>query len=295
MERGDSEGGLVVGYQIRHLRIVCILDLGHGGAIVDLEVGVLEIDRSGEELGVVQGVIRYDDRGTGLDGIGGPIAGDDGEESDREDILDRILIHIVLLHIAQEGRLRNTEPIGIESHIGVVGDLDVLLAVLIGLLRLRIVGRADEELLDDEAGADILRVLRDKGESTLLALHDDALLHGDDRLDLAEAIGLIGDPRSEGDLVLALEELLVEGSGLRLEGDLFAVLATLDRHLEVAVGSVLETDRRLNGEGTLALDSGLTGLLRLAAYEEDGEEGDKGPEVMKLFHDHFILEIIISG
>ena len=219
---------------------------------------------------MVPGIIGNDDRGAGLHRIGGPIAGDDGEESDREDLLDCILIHIVLLHIALEGRLRNTESISIESDVGVIGDLDILLAVRIGFLSLGIIGRADEEFLDDKAGADILRILRDKGEGTLLALHDDALLHRDGRPDLAEAIGLIGETRCEGDLVLALEELLPEGGGLRPEGDLFAVLATLDRHLEVAVGSVLETDRCLYGEGTLALDGGLTVLLRLTAYEKDG-------------------------
>ena len=40
MERGDGLGGLVVGDQIRHLRIVCILEAGIGGEIVDLEVGM---------------------------------------------------------------------------------------------------------------------------------------------------------------------------------------------------------------------------------------------------------------
>ena len=40
MERGDGEGGLVVGDQIGHLRIVCIEEAGIGGEVVDLEVGM---------------------------------------------------------------------------------------------------------------------------------------------------------------------------------------------------------------------------------------------------------------
>ena len=43
-----------------------------------------------------------------------------------------------------------------------------------------------------------------------------------------------------------------------------------------------------------ALVALLSLLLRLTAYEEDRQEGYEGPEVMKLFHDHILLEIIIS-
>ena len=130
-------------------------DVGHLG-VVDilviegveiLEVGIREVYRVGVVLRVVESRYSHHDRCPRSHGIIGARAGDHERAVYREILVHHVGVVVVLVG-GQECRLHYHQPVGIERTVGVVRDLDVLVAVVLHTLGRERAG--EEYLLDDE-------------------------------------------------------------------------------------------------------------------------------------------------